>query len=103
MGIEYEALRPLAWTSITRATAATASANTAIPSAGFYVLGVEKSTSDGAYFLFGTSSGVTASSTTGMHLQAGEKIPVYVPPGITHLAYIRKTADETIFLVKTGD
>lgn len=105
MGIEAEALRPLAPTALTKTTAATASTSAvAIGGTGFYMFGVEDSTSDGVYVLFGTSAVAAASSSNGLHLAAGEKIERYVDGvNVTHFRVIRKTADEVFFHCKTGD
>src|SRR5688500_354412 len=105
MGIEYEALRALAPATITKTTAGAAStAAVAIGGTGFYLFGVEGSTSDGAFVLFGTSAVAAASASNGLHLAAGEKIERYVDGvNVTHFRVIRKTADEVFFHAKTGD
>lgn len=105
MGIEAEALKPFAPTSITKTTAPVAStAAIAIGGTGFYLFGVEESTSDGVFVLFGTSAVAAASAANGLHIAAGEKIERYIDGvNVTHFRVIRKTADEVFFHCKTGD
>lgn len=105
MAIDYEAQRPLAPTTVTKTAAVTASTSaTAIGGTGFYMFGVEESTSDGVYVLFGTSAVAAASASNGLHIAAGEKIERYIDGTlVTHFRVIRKTADEVFFHCKTGD
>jgi hypothetical protein len=104
-GLLGESLKAYPWGAATKTTAATAStAAVAIGGTGFYIFGVEGSTSDGAFVIFGDSTVAAASASNGVHIAAGEKIERYVD-GVryTHFRVIRKTADEVFFHVKTGD
>lgn len=104
MAIDYEAQRAYP-PRPTKNTAGAASSNAiAIGGTGFYMFGVEESTSDGVYVLFGLSDVAAASAANGLHIAAGEKIERYIDSARdTHYRIIRKTADEVFFHGKTGD
>jgi hypothetical protein len=104
MGIEAEALKAYPPVPTKNTAGAASSAAIAIGGTGFYMFGVEDSTSDGVYVLFGTSAVAPASAANGLHLAAGEKIERYIDGvNVTHFRVIRKTADEVFFHGKTGD
>jgi hypothetical protein len=105
MSIEAEAAKAYPPTTVTKTTAGAASTEAiAIGGTGFYMFGVEGSTSDGAFVRFGTSAVAAASSSNGLHIAAGEKIERYIDGvAVTHFRVIRKTADEVFFHGKTGD
>lgn len=100
-----QSIRPFGWTGVTVNTAVTGtSANVAVtrPGIGTQTVRIVNVGTNTIFIEMGTSSGITATTTTSMPMLANTVETFLLPNNITHIAAISSGAGSTMY-VTTGE